>query len=57
MRLFFNNTLGQFDISCLSRSNMDEDLEFSEVTFEEEEGDDVEAVKLIRRLSTLHEVR
>lgn len=39
-----------------ARSNMDDALEFSEVKFEEEEEENIEAVKLIRRLSILKEV-
>ena len=37
--------------------NMDEILEFSDQKLEEEEADDAETLKLIRRLSTLEEVR
>ena len=37
--------------------NMDEIFEFSDQKLEEEETDDAETLKLIRRLSTLEEVR
>lgn len=37
--------------------NMDEILEFSDQKLEEQEADDAETLKLIRRLSTLEEVR
>ena len=36
---------------------MEEIVEFSHLKLEEEEGDDAETLKLIRRLSTLEEVR
>ena len=36
---------------------MEKILEFSDLKLEEEEADDAETLKLIRRLSTLEEVR
>lgn len=61
MYLLFNHTSDQLNFSCFSCSNMDEALEFSDVNFGEEDKDNIEdnieTLQLIRRLSTLEEVR